>query len=143
MIYTDERFEELSNQLRMKKVRLTDQRLKILEYIIDNSHHPTVEEIYMDLHKGIPTLSKTTVYNTLNTLIDANLVRLVDIDDNEAHFDPVIEDHGHFKCESCGKIYDFEINIDALAGNDLKGFKITNKNVYFKGICPRCLVNIN
>ena len=66
-----------------------------------------MEQIYTVLHKEIPTLSKTTVYNTLNTLIDAGLVKLITIDENETRYDIDTTTHGHFKCESCG-IYDFK-----------------------------------
>lgn len=131
-------FEDLSKELKNKNIRLSHQRLKVLEYVVNHGCHPTVDQIYSNLHNEIPTLSKTTVYNTLNTLVEAGMVRLINIEDNEARYDINTENHGHFKCESCGEIYDFDINIDSFNSKDLKGFKINNKDVYFKGICPRC-----
>ncbi|WIV13734.1 transcriptional repressor [Proteiniborus sp. MB09-C3] len=131
-------FEDLSIKLKNKNIRLSHQRLKVLEYVANHRCHPTVDQIYSDLHKEIPTLSKTTVYNTLNTLIEAGLVKLITIEDNETRYDIVTENHGHFKCESCRTIYDFEINIDSFNSKDLNGFRIDNKDVYFKGICPKC-----
>lgn len=103
----------------------------------------TVDRIFTDLQKDIPTLSKTTVYNTLWILVEAGLVRVITIEDNETRYDIEVENHGHFKCESCGTIYDFRIDINSLNPGDLNNFKISDKNVYFKGICPRCLSNIN
>lgn len=132
-------FEDLSKELKNKNIRLSHQRLKVLEYVANHRCHPTVEQIYNDLHKEIPTLSKTTVYNTLNTLIEAGLVKLITIEDNETRYDIITDNHGHFKCESCGAIYDFEINIDSFDSEDLNGFKINNKDVYFKGICSKCI----
>ncbi|MEW8973070.1 MAG: transcriptional repressor [Tissierellaceae bacterium] len=132
-------FEDLSNKLKSKNIRLSHQRLKVLEYLVNNRCHPTVDQIYTDLHKEIPTLSKTTVYNTLNTLIDADLVKLITIDENETRYDIDTTTHGHFKCESCGAIYDFEININSMESEDLSYFKINDKNIYFNGICPRCI----
>lgn len=131
-------FEDLLKELKNKNIRLSHQRLKVLEYVANHRCHPTVEQIYTDLHKEIPTLSKTTVYNTLSTLIKAGLVKLITIEDNETRYDIVTKNHGHFKCEYCGTIYDFEINIDSFDSKDLNGFKINDKNVYFKGICPKC-----
>lgn len=131
-------FEDLSKELKNKKIRLSHQRLKVLEYVANHKCHPTVDQIYNNLHNEIPTLSKTTVYNTLNALVEAGIVRLINIGDNESRYDINTENHGHFKCESCGSIYDFEINIDSFDSKDLNGFKINNKDVYFKGICPRC-----
>ncbi|MBA1336307.1 MAG: transcriptional repressor [Firmicutes bacterium] len=117
-------------------------RIKILEYLITKRSHPTVDEIYSNLVKEIPTLSKTTVYNTLNLLISANIVRVVASEENETRYDADVTSHGHFKCEKCGAIYDFRIDVGALKTDDLKNFKIKEKNVYYRGICEECLDNI-
>ncbi|MGI6227812.1 MAG: Fur family transcriptional regulator, partial [Peptococcales bacterium] len=132
-------FEDLKKKLKQKNINLSYQRLKVLEYLTENRCHPTVDQIFTDLQKDISTLSKTTVYNTLRVLTEAGLVRVITIEDNESRYDIVTENHGHFKCESCGTIYDFSIDINSLPLNDLINFKISDKNVYFKGICPRCL----
>lgn len=131
-------FEELTNELKNNGIRLSHQRLKILEYMNNHRTHPTVDEIYTDLLKEIPTLSKTTIYNTLNALIETDLVKLLTIEDNETRYDINFEDHGHFKCESCKKIFDFDIDIDSLEIKGLDDFKIKHKDMYFKGICPEC-----
>jgi Fur family peroxide stress response transcriptional regulator len=132
-------FEDLAAELKKKKIRLSHQRLKVLEYLVKNRNHPTVEQIYNTLQSEVPTLSETTIYNTLDALINARMVRVITIEDNETRYDIATETHGHFKCESCGTIYDFNINIDDFPVEDLDGFKINDKNVYFKGLCPKCL----
>ncbi len=131
-------YEDLVKELKNKKIRLSHQRLKVLEYLNENRTHPTVDEIYINLHKEIPTLSKTTIYNTLNALVEAGMVRMVSLGDNESKYDIVRDDHGHFKCESCGHIYDFEIKMESLDSDELQDFKINKKDVYFSGICPLC-----
>ncbi len=136
-------FEELKKKLKLRNINLSYQRLKVLEYLTQNRCHPTVDQIFTGLQKDISTLSKTTVYNTLRVLAEAGLVRVITIEDNETRYDIEVENHGHFKCESCGVIYDFNIDIDLLTSGDLNNFKINDKNVYFKGICPGCLSNIN
>jgi Fur family peroxide stress response transcriptional regulator len=135
--------EDFKKELKMKNIRLSYQRLKVLEYLTRNQCHPTVDKIFTDLQKDIPTLSKTTIYNTLRILVEAGLVIIITIEDNETRYDIIVENHGHFKCESCGTIYDFSIDTDSLTSEDLNNFKITDKNIYFKGICPRCLSSIN
>lgn len=135
------RFEDISNKLKKNKIRLSYQRLKVLEYLSKNHGHPTVDQIFNDLRNEVPTLSKTTIYNTLIVLCEARLVRVVTIEDNETRYDLITKSHGHFKCVLCGKIYDFNINIDSFATEDLDNFKITDKDVYFKGVCPKCLEN--
>ena len=134
-------FEDLKKQLIEKKIPLSYQRLKVLEYLVQSRSHPTVDMIYKDLKKTIPTLSKTTIYNTLRALMQAGLVRGITIDDNETRYDIETENHGHFKCKSCGTICNFNINIDALETDDLDRFKIDRRDVYFSGICPKCLSN--
>lgn len=139
MSYLKTTFEDLSKELKNRNIRLSHQRVKVLEYMTNHRIHPTVDQIYIDLQKEVPTLSKTTIYNTLDTLIEAQLVKVITIEDNETRYDIITENHGHFKCESCGTIYDFEIKTDSLSTQDLNDFKINNRDVYFKGICPSCI----
>jgi Fe2+ or Zn2+ uptake regulation protein len=112
-----------------------------MEYLVNKKSHPTVDEIHSELVKEIPTLSKTTIYNTLDLFIEEGLVRVLTIEDNETRYDAMLPDHGHFKCQACGKVYDFSINIDSFVNETLAQFKVTEKNVYFKGICHSCTKN--
>lgn len=133
-------YEGLIQDLKTKNIRLSHQRLKVLEYLSGNLIHPTADQIYTGLHKEIPTLSKTTVYSTLNSLKDAGLVREINIEDNEIRYDIRLENHGHFKCESCGAIHDFSVDMDSLPVGGLNHFDISDRNIYFKGTCPQCRV---
>lgn len=135
-------FDEVKKELKRRNINLSHQRLMVLEYLIQNQCHPTVDQIFTDLQKNIPTLSKTTVYNTLRILLEAGLVRVITIEDNETRYDVEIETHGHFKCEVCKTIYNFALDMDALVSRDLAGFATKDKDVYFKGICPTCLSKI-
>ena len=134
--------DSLKQKLTDKQIQLSHQRLKVLEFLTAHPCHPTVEQIHSELKKDIPTLSKTTVYNTLHLFMEAGVVRMITIEDNETRYDLVQEDHGHFKCEDCGKITDFIIDPNALRGNELNAYRVTDKHVYFKGLCPECLSNI-
>lgn len=135
-------FEDLSTELINRNIRPSHQRIKVLEYLNKNQCHPTVDQIFKDLHSEIPTLSKSTIYNTLNLFLEAGLIKVITIEYNETRYDTITENHGHFKCEECGAIFNFNIDIDSLATEELTGFKVLDKNVYFKGVCPRCLLNI-
>jgi len=135
-------FDELMSQIKLRSINLSYPRVKIVEYLAQNQHHPTADQIFTELQKTISTLSKTTVYNTLHMLVAAGLVKMVTIEDNEARYDIVTDHHGHFKCLSCQAVYNFKIAIESLAYEDLHDFRIDDKSVYFKGICPRCLSNI-
>jgi Fur family transcriptional regulator, peroxide stress response regulator len=130
---------EFQEALKSKNIQLSHQRLRVLEYLNQNRTHPTVDQIFKEIHKEMPTLSKTTVYNTLRILEEAGLVRVLTIEDNETRYDIEVNHHGHFKCESCGTIYNFTVDFDKLTSEELTKFKVSDKNVYFKGICPKCL----
>jgi Fur family peroxide stress response transcriptional regulator len=137
----NQKIGNLAKILIEKNIKPSYQRIKILGYILNKKNHPTVDKIFSDLVKEIPTLSKATVYNTLDLFKEANLTRIVTIENNETRYDAKVSSHGHFKCESCGTIFDFEVNIDSLPVFSLEHFKINEKNVYFKGVCPKCSSN--
>lgn len=134
-------FKDLSTELKNRNIRPSHQRIKVLEYLIHNRCHPSVDQIFHELKNEMSTLSKATIYNTLNLFILSGLVRAVTIEDHEIRYDVVTKPHGHFKCISCAQIYDFKINIDDFNTDDLNDFEIINKDVYFKGTCPWCLSN--
>lgn len=130
--------ENLSNELKSRGIRPSYQRLKVLEYLDCNRCHPTVDMIYSRLIGEIPTLSKTTIYNTLSQFVEAGIVRPLTIEGNEVRYDINVLDHGHFRCESCGEVYDFDIDVGSLTAHGLEGFHIKDKNVYFSGLCHPC-----
>ena len=125
--------------LKKNGIKPSYHRMKILEYLLSEQHHPTVEEIYTNLVKEVPTLSKTTVYNTLNLFIQMELIRRIAIEDNETRYDATVSSHGHFKCLQCKKIFDFAIDVERISAPELVEFDIEEKRVYFQGTCPNCL----
>lgn len=125
--------------LESANIRPTFQRIKILEYLNDYRTHPNVDEIYNALCPIMPTLSKTTVYNTLKAFVKSDIVNELTIENTESRYDLSTYPHGHFKCKNCGEIFDFDINMNITKDSELKGFKIDNKNIFFEGICAKCL----
>ncbi|MCG8501075.1 MAG: transcriptional repressor [Firmicutes bacterium] len=117
------------------------QRIKIFEYLRNTKSHPTVDEIFKEIVQEIPTLSKTTVYNTLSLFIEKGIVTVITIEENETRYDADTSLHGHFKCKSCGKVYDFDIKVSKEDIGDLDGFEVDEKHLYFKGSCKACLKN--
>lgn len=128
----------ISDILKKNNVKPSIQRMKIYEYLINKKTHPTVEEIYSVLSKELPTLSKTTVYNTLNAFIENGITQMLTIDENETRYDADISDHGHFKCTNCGKVFDFRFEKLNYEAKQLDGYEIKECHVYFKGMCKKC-----
>ncbi|MDD2426723.1 MAG: Fur family transcriptional regulator [Eubacteriales bacterium] len=131
--------EDFKKILQEKNIRLSHQRLKVLEYLVQNKTHPSVDDIYINLQKDLSSLSKATVYNTLNMLEEVGLVNVLTIEDNENHYEITSKNHGHFKCTSCKKIYDFTLDVEEIKSTDLADFEIKERDVYFRGLCPECL----
>lgn len=130
--------EEVIDYLKKHDIRPSNIRIKILKFLLKNRIHPTVEDIYKSLIEEIPTLSKTSVYNTLNLFLEKGIVVGIALDQKELRYDINTNFHGHFKCNKCGIIYDFPIMISFPNKDQLEGFEITNRDVFFYGICKEC-----
>lgn len=116
------------------------QRMAILDYLDNHRTHPTVDEIYMSLSPDMPTLSKTTVYNTLKLFAEQGAATMLTIDEKNACFDSDLTPHGHFLCKKCGKIFDipYPVVSDGMEGSCMEGFDVKEMHFYCKGICKSC-----
>ena len=135
------KIKKLKSMLGEKGIKPTYQRLKILEYMSNNmNNHPSVEMIYEELLEDNPTLSLTTVYNTLNNFLEKRLVYGVTITGTEIRYDFNTSFHHHFLCKKCGQIIDIDIKCPYGEGRkkDACGHRIEEVHGYFKGICKDC-----
>ena len=130
---------DVAKYLTEHNIKPSMQRMAIMQYLLDNATHPTVDVIYKALLPKMPTLSRTTVYNTLSVLNDNGALQSITIDDKTVHYDGNIMPHGHFLCNKCGKIFDFDLPNDILIKiENLNGFNITEAQLYYKGECNDC-----
>lgn len=90
-------------------IKPSAQRIAIMEYLLSHRTHPTVDMIYNDLIGTMPTLSRTTVYNTLRLLGENDAILELTIDKHIAHYDGDTSPHSHFQCKRCGKIIDIPL----------------------------------
>ena len=131
--------KSFQNILKEKAIRPSLHRLKILEYLDKNRVHPTVDNIYAALIKTVPTISKTTIYNTLKLFIDNGLVSDLTISGYDVRYDGEVKPHSHFLCKECGEVFDVEeLNCPHLK-KGVEGHKIEEIHLYFKGVCESCL----
>ena len=132
--------EKLKNILKAKGLRPTYQRLKILEYMDKHMDtHPTVEMIFEALCHQLPTMSMTTIYNTLSAFLEKGLVSAVTITGTEVRYDFKVSHHHHFLCKKCGKIIDIDVSCPLTEKSGINGHHIDELHGYFKGICKHCL----
>lgn len=133
--YTESRLAEMMHSA---GVRPTLQRIAIMSCVYHSTKHPSADDIYTELSPEYPSLSLTTVYNSLRALTAAGLLRTVDIDSGNMHYDMALQTpHSHFMCRVCGRIFDMEMPSD-VCGGATPGFVIDCVDVYYKGVCPQC-----
>lgn len=120
-------------------IKLTPQRLAILEYLEGNQAHPSAEEIYRAVSGKHPTMSFATVYNTLETLREKGNINELTIDAGKKRFDPETRPHHHLICRRCRRIVDIhrEYHLE-IPPEETVEFEITGNHIEFYGICKSC-----
>lgn len=126
--------------LQAHNIKPSVQRIAIMQYLMEHRTHPTVEEIYLALSPSMPTLSKTTVYNTLKLLSLEGAAQTLTIDERNTCYDGDTSPHAHFLCKRCGKIYDILLyNVVKQVENiEISEHAIEEIHYYYKGICKDC-----
>ncbi|MBI4843644.1 MAG: transcriptional repressor [Nitrospirae bacterium] len=121
-------------------IKLTPQRLAILNYLKENKSHPAAEDIYKIVSKKFPTMSFATVYNTIEALKIKGCVKELKIDPAKKRYDLDTSPHHHFICTNCNEIIDIfkDFNLE-LAYQMPKGFELKGSHVEFYGLCSNCI----
>ncbi len=136
------RTQDIRKMLEQSGLKATYQRICVVDCLMNKFRykHPTVEMIYNYLHKSLPVISITTVYNTINALRKKGMVNALTITGEETRYDPQIENHHHLLCKKCGKVYDIMIKCPlALSSKKtIAGHKINEVCGYLIGICKDC-----
>lgn len=135
-----EKLSQYVAHLKEKKVRMTSQRYAILEYLVGDDKHPTVNEIYEDLKGEFPKMSVATIYNNLKFFKEAGILKELPFGDGSSRFDLTSVEHYHVICKNCGKIQDF--NYPGLNDSEfeefLNGFQVHEHNFELLGLCKEC-----
>jgi len=134
--------QEVHNHLISHNIKPSVQRVTIMQYLLEHHTHPTIDQIYNDLVPSMPTLSKTTVYNTLKLFYDKQAVTALFIDEKSVRYDGDTTVHAHFRCKNCGAVYDVPLeksDIPPYRGNP--DFYPGETQVYFLGTCKKCIKN--
>lgn len=131
--------KEAYNRLVRNGVKPSVQRMAIMQYLLDHRTHPTVEDVYKGLYQKIPTLSRTTVYNTLRLLSENNAAQMITIDEHRVCYDGETKPHVHFYCKKCKSIMDLESQDMAEFKAETCGHQVDSVQVYYKGVCSECL----
>ena len=121
--------------------RNTIQRALVLEAVNSLQCHATADEVYEEIVREHPTISKATVYRNLNLLSEMGEIRRLEIPGSADRFDHISRTHCHVKCGVCGHVFD--VDMDFVTGlenriRDNHGFDFTDYDIIFHGVCPEC-----
>ena len=116
-------------------VKPTPQRMVIAEYLLNTLDHPTADEVLTAVTGKLPVdLSRATVYNTLNSLKDAGVVREVYTEPGKVRYDANLSNHHHFVDSKSGQIFDVPVEKVEQLGKLLdKKYKVHGVQVIFFG----------
>jgi Fur family peroxide stress response transcriptional regulator len=131
--------DEAIGQLKKSGAKITAQRIGILKLLEGRRDHPSAEQIYQEIKKVFPTISFATIYSTAQLLEKAGLIQIINIDNKRVFFDPNPEVHGHFRCNRCGRLYDFPVNEDMVRQlAAATPHNVTEIQLYLYGLCTEC-----
>lgn len=131
--------DHLSERLATSGFRFTPQRRHVYEVLLAERDHPTAEEVFIRAKRGMPEISMATVYNCLDALVRSGVARQVTVDRGAARFCPNMQEHCHFYCDACDKMFDIALPAEVPAGIPLpKGFKAARFEIAIRGTCASC-----
>jgi Fur family ferric uptake transcriptional regulator len=137
-VSTSAEFEDL---LRGADLRVTRPRVAVLTAVYDNPHADTYS-IIDAVRADLGDVSKQAVYDVLNALTDASLLRRIEPAGSVARYESRVGDnHHHVVCRSCGAIEDVDCAVGAtpcLDPSDARGYSIDEAEVVYWGLCPSC-----
>jgi len=128
----------MHTELKKIGIRPSIQRMAVMDFLMKNPIHPTIDEIYSGLNQTMPTLSKTTVYNTVKTLSDSRAIQTIFIDEKNKRYDANTDNHAHFMCVTCGKIIDLPIKSIGIEVENSENLAVTEFHLYYRGHCENC-----
>jgi Fur family transcriptional regulator, peroxide stress response regulator len=98
---------DVINKLIQKGLKVTPQRIAILEAILKLNNHPTAENILDYIRVNHPNISVGTVYKVLDTFVDKELINKVKTEKDIMRYDPMVESHHHIYCSDSDRIDDY------------------------------------
>lgn len=103
--------------------------------------HASAVEVYDEVVREYPNISKGTVYRNLNHLSQTGKIQKIEIPGAADRFDHRCQKHYHIVCEKCGRVFDVDMDVIEDMNEKIKethGFEFTSYDIIFKGICPEC-----
>ncbi len=123
------------------KKRMTKQRKIILNVLKNTKTHPTADWVYDQVREVLPNISLGTVYRNLKVLKEMGEIRELDYGSTYSRFDGNPENHYHFVCNHCDRVYDLDLPVEENLLNkaqEQSSHKIEEHRLEFYGACDHC-----
>ena len=122
-------------------VRLTPHRREVFQVLAESNDHPTAYDLFNRAKTRSPSISLATVYNCLEHLTSAGLIKQVHVDRAQSRYCANLHEHVHFHCDACGKVIDAHPKTDFDPSEFWQlppGARVTRTDVAIHGVCPTC-----
>lgn len=130
---------ERSDKLRKLGLTPTIQRMAVLDCLDNTKKHPTADQVLVAVRKKFPSVSRATVYNTLEALTKAGIILRITVDPAVARYDANIGPHAHFRCRICNTVYDVVMDRDFSLDEFVEGHHVEAVRTYAYGVCEKCM----
>ncbi len=130
--------EEIKHKLTAYGIKATHQRLVVYDSLQKMRFHPSAEEVYSLIHPENPSISLATVYNTLDSFVEARLITKVSSEEGKSRYDFNITDHHHIHLTNTDEIIDYhdpelqELIIAHLKKKQLENLVISDLRLHIK-----------
>jgi Fe2+ or Zn2+ uptake regulation protein len=125
---------ETISLLERSGIQPSAQRVAVAEYVLRTEEHPSADLVWARVRRDFPLLSRATVYNTLNLLVERKLLRALVLAAGRVVFDPKLAPHHHFIDESSGAIHDVPWeSVDVTRIEPPDGFRLREYQVVMRG----------
>lgn len=133
--------EERAQLLRRHDLKVTPQRLAILEVLMSEEEHPSAEEVHTALQEEHPTVSLSTVYDTLSRFEKLSIVDSLHVGDGATRYEFQNGPHVNVVCVACGSVVDVESpHVESLVADveSRAPFVLDEQPIELRGRCDRC-----
>jgi Fur family peroxide stress response transcriptional regulator len=124
----------LRELLTAKGLKITPQRLVITDFLLQEDSHPTADAVYAAVQAMLPACSRATIYNTLNTLVEAEVINAIACEPGKVRYDANMAPHHHFIDRQTGQIFDLPWDsIYPIQATFSRSFRVQDYQVTFYG----------
>ena len=130
---------EIRDKISAKGLKVTPQRMRVMDAIYALDNHPTADNIIEYVRKTDPNIGSGTVYKVLETLVENSLIKKVKTEKDVMRYDGILENHHHLYCIQCDYIEDYKnekldsLLKDFFSENEIENFSIEEIKLNISG----------